>query len=112
MVRKSLRACSRERAESHEMSAKKKKAKIAVEFGVTPANSAKYTTITLLMLAKIKLLTGDNIWLEIAIVTMKTKRERPFASCSGVSLKAEIIVRNNKQRRCKSARISIKKVDA
>jgi hypothetical protein len=68
------------------MRARKKNPIIAAILGTVSAAIPKYTIIMLLRIAKKKLLAGAMIRLEIAIGIVKTNNERPFDSCSGVSL--------------------------
>mgnify|MGYP003562746266 CR=1 FL=1 len=53
----------------------------------------------LLATANRKLLMGAKIKLETAMGSVKMNRERPFDSCSGVSLKIDINVRSVSSRR-------------
>ena len=86
MVRKSLRAVSKLRAESHDVRATTKNPMMAGTLGTRSTEIAITEMMAPLKALKIKLDHGTSNMLDMIIGIVKANRLRPLDTCSGVSL--------------------------
>jgi hypothetical protein len=98
LVRRSSRsASSKPREDSHEISAIMAYATIAKVFGCTLARSPSTVSSRIAKITNTKLATGVSSMLDMMIGTVKTKRLRPLANCSGESASPSAIIRKSKK---------------